>query len=52
VNAKKSGVKFGRKPTARNKKTQINSLKYDGLGAAEIASKLGISRASVCRLLH
>lgn len=47
--AQKSGVQFGRKPTARNKVAQIVDLKDKGLGATEIAKELSISRASVYR---
>jgi|tagenome__1003787_1003787.scaffolds.fasta_scaffold20805859_1 DNA invertase Pin-like site-specific DNA recombinase len=41
----------GRKPTARAKADQVKKLKAEGLGATEIATRLGIGRASVCRAL-
>jgi DNA invertase Pin-like site-specific DNA recombinase len=47
--AKAEGVYKGRKPSiSRNK---VASLRKEGLGATEIAKKLGIGRASVYRLL-
>jgi DNA invertase Pin-like site-specific DNA recombinase len=39
----------GRKPTARAKSAEIRVLTEQGLGATEIARKLGIGRASVYR---
>ena len=47
--AKAKGVYKGRKPTVDTVKVQ--ELQSQGLGASEIASKLGIGRASVYRAL-
>ena len=49
--AKRAGKYKGRKPTARTKGKEIAALKAQGLGAAEIARRLGIGRASVYRVL-
>jgi DNA invertase Pin-like site-specific DNA recombinase len=49
--AKASGKKFGRPPTAQVKAGEIASLKRQGLGASEIARRVGVSRASVYRAL-
>jgi DNA invertase Pin-like site-specific DNA recombinase len=49
--AKAAGRYRGRAPTARRKLAQIQALKAEGLGASEIARRLGIGRASVYRLL-
>jgi DNA invertase Pin-like site-specific DNA recombinase len=49
--AKRAGKYKGRKPTARAKASEIARLRVDGLGAAEIARRLGIGRASVYRVL-
>ena len=49
--AKAAGKYRGRAPTARAKLDQIRELKAEGLGASEIARRLGIGRASVYRLL-
>lgn len=49
--AKAEGKYTGRKPTARAKADQVRELKAQGLGATEIARKLGIGRASVYRAL-
>src|SRR5262252_6316089 len=46
--AKAAGVYKGRKPTISG--AEIRKLKKDGLGATEIAKRLGIGRASVYRL--
>jgi DNA invertase Pin-like site-specific DNA recombinase len=45
--AKAAGVYKGRKPTISG--AEIRKLKEDGLGATEIAKRLGIGRASVYR---
>jgi DNA invertase Pin-like site-specific DNA recombinase len=45
--AKKDGKYKGRTPTARRKAGEIVRLKDEGIGPAEIASRLGIGRASV-----
>jgi DNA invertase Pin-like site-specific DNA recombinase len=47
--AKAAGVYKGRKPTVDVE--QVRSLHNQGLGATEIATKLGIARASVYRAL-
>jgi DNA invertase Pin-like site-specific DNA recombinase len=49
--ARRDGKYRGRVPTARRKADEIIRLKADGIGAAEIASRLGIGRASVYRVL-
>lgn len=49
--AKKDGKYRGRTPTARRKADEIVRLKDEGIGPAEIASRLGIGRASVYRVL-
>lgn len=48
--AKADGKYKGRAPTARNQAGEVLSLSHEGLGANEIARKLGISRASVFRI--
>lgn len=48
VKAKAAGVYKGRKPTIDPR--AITSLKQQGLGATEIAKRLGIGRASVYRV--
>lgn len=42
----------GRKPTARAMKADIASLLAGGLGATEVAQKLGIARSSVYRIAN
>ena len=49
--AKAAGKYKGRKPTARAKALEINALHREGVGATEIAKRLGIGRASVYRIL-
>ncbi|MCE6960247.1 recombinase family protein [Cereibacter sphaeroides] len=49
--AKAEGKYKGRKPTARAQADQVQRLKAEGLGASEIAEKLGIGRASVYRII-
>lgn len=49
--AKAAGRYRGRKPTARNKSTEVMDLHSSGVGAAEIAQRLSISRASVYRIV-
>lgn len=49
--AKAAGKYKGRKPTARAKSDDVQALHRDGIGATEIARRLGISRASVYRIL-
>ena len=43
---------FSLQPTARAKTPEIWRLHNDGVGATEIAKRLGISRASVYRALN
>jgi DNA invertase Pin-like site-specific DNA recombinase len=47
--AKAKGVYKGRKPTID--KAEVQKLRAEGLGASEIAKRLGIGRASVYRML-
>jgi DNA invertase Pin-like site-specific DNA recombinase len=49
--AKAEGKYKGRKPTARAKEEDALRLKAEGVGATEIAKRLGIGRASVYRIL-
>jgi DNA invertase Pin-like site-specific DNA recombinase len=49
--AKAEGKYRGRAPTARAKTSEVRRLRRDGIGATEIAKRLGISRASVYRAL-
>jgi DNA invertase Pin-like site-specific DNA recombinase len=49
--AKAAGKYKGRKPTAKAKSPEIKRLMAEGIGKASIARQLGISRASVYRLL-
>ena len=49
--AKAEGKYNGRKPTAMNQSAEILRLSASGMGATEIAAKLGIGRASVYRAL-
>lgn len=49
--AKKEGKYKGRQPTARAKSDQVISLVEDGLTRKAVAEKLGISVASVYRIL-
>lgn len=49
--ARAQGKYKGRAPTARRKAGQVAALKASGLGASAIAAELGISRASVYRVL-
>lgn len=49
--AKAEGKYKGRKPTAMNQKAEVQRLSAGGMGATEIAAKLGIGRASVYRAL-
>ena len=52
INAAKAQGKYrGRAPTARRKSAEVIDLHSSGSGAAEIAEKLSISRASVYRIL-
>ena len=49
--AKASGKKFSRPSVVQAKVDEIARLKQQGLGASEIARRVGVSRASVCRIL-
>jgi DNA invertase Pin-like site-specific DNA recombinase len=49
--AKTEGKYKGRAPTARAKGSDVLALDAEGLGATEIARRLGIGRASVYRIL-
>jgi DNA invertase Pin-like site-specific DNA recombinase len=49
--ARAEGKFKGRKATARAKGADVLRLKAEGLGATEIAKRLGLGRASVYRLL-
>ena len=50
--AKREGRYKGRVPTARRKADEIIRLKEEGVTPSEIASRLGIGRASVYRVLN
>jgi len=49
--AKAEGKYKGRKPTAMAKADEVRKLKAEGMGPTEIATQLGIGRASVYRIL-
>ncbi|MBQ0805262.1 MAG: recombinase family protein [Sulfitobacter sp.] len=49
--AKAEGKYKGRKPTAMAKADEVKELQAEGIGATEIASRVGIGRASVYRIL-
>lgn len=49
--AKQEGRYKGRAPTARRKAPQVQELHQSGLAASEIASRLGMARSSVYRVL-
>ena len=49
--AKAEGKYRGRAPTVRAKADKVITLKDEGVGATEIARKLGIGRAPVYRIL-
>jgi DNA invertase Pin-like site-specific DNA recombinase len=49
--AKAEGKYKGRAPTARAKAAEVRRLCVEGVGATEIARRLGIGRASVYRVL-
>lgn len=49
--AKRDGRYKGRVPTARRQTAEVVRLKAEGVRPSEIASRLGIGRASVYRVL-
>jgi DNA invertase Pin-like site-specific DNA recombinase len=49
--AKADGKYKGRQPTARAKAAQVRGLHREGVGAVEIAERLGIGRSSVYRAI-
>lgn len=49
--AKAEGKYKGRKPTAMAKADEVKQLQAEGIGATEIANRVGIGRASVYRIL-
>ena len=51
MKAKREGRYKGRVPTARRQAAEVARLKAEGVRPSEIASKLGIGRASVYRVL-
>jgi DNA invertase Pin-like site-specific DNA recombinase len=52
IAAAQAGGKYvGRQPTARRKAAEVRALKAEGLGASEIARRLGVGVASVYRIL-
>jgi DNA invertase Pin-like site-specific DNA recombinase len=50
--AKADGKYKGRRPTAMKKAEQVKQLAAEGIGATDIARRLGIGRASVYRALE
>lgn len=50
--AKADGKYKGRKPTAQAKAAEVTAMAAEGIGATEIAKRLGIGRASVYRVLE
>jgi DNA invertase Pin-like site-specific DNA recombinase len=50
--AKSLGKYKGRKPTARAKADEVRALIAEGMSAAAVATRLGISRASVFRIIR
>ena len=50
--AKAEGRYKGRKPTARAKAKEVLTLRDEGVGATEIAKRIGIGRASVYRIIE
>lgn len=49
--AKAEGKYRGRAPTARRQSSEVRELRATGLGASDIAARLGMSRSSVYRIL-
>jgi DNA invertase Pin-like site-specific DNA recombinase len=50
--AKASGKYKGRAPTAKAQSAAVTQLRDEGIGATEIARRLGIGRASVYRIMQ
>ena len=50
--AKGEGKYKGRAPTARAKAAEVRALIDSGIGATEVAKRLGIGRRSVYRVLE
>ncbi|MEP4247678.1 recombinase family protein [Tateyamaria sp.] len=50
--AKAAGKYKGRKPTAQAKADDVKALVAEGVGATEIARRVGIGRASVYRIIN
>jgi len=50
--ARREGKYKGRVPTARARAGEVLALRRQGLGASRIAARVGISRASVYRILN
>lgn len=50
--ARAAGKYKGRKPTAMAKSNEVQRLQAEGIGASEIARRVGIGRASVYRILR
>lgn len=49
--AQSEGRSKGRQPTAQAKANEVLALRRKGIGGSEIASTVGISRASVYRII-
>ena len=49
--AQSEGRYKGRQPTAQAKANEVLALRRKGIGGSEIASTVGISRASVCKII-
>jgi DNA invertase Pin-like site-specific DNA recombinase len=50
--AKAAGKYKGRKPTAMAQSAEVMTLQKEGIGATEIAKRVGIGRASVYRIIN
>ena len=50
LEAKAKGIRFGRKPFVDRKK--LHALRQQGMGATEIAKKMGIGRSTVYKVLN
>ena len=49
--AKAEGAYKGRAPTARRQADDVMAMIADGVRPIEVAARLGIGRASVCRIM-